>query len=145
MGDSVRRVDYFYAVTPNKPGEAARILGALAQEGVNLIGFSGFPQGKRAQLDFIPSDSAAFLQAAKRLKLKLSRKKTGFAIEGDDRPGALAELATKLAGAKINITAVDAVCAGGGRYGALLWVKSADLRKAAKKLGAGGQTAAAGA
>jgi hypothetical protein len=43
---------------------------------------------------------------------------------------------SKLADAGINITAIDAVAAGGGRYGAILWVKPAEVRKAAKALGA---------
>jgi hypothetical protein len=42
----------------------------------------------------------------------------------------------KLADAKINVTAIDAVSAGGGRYGAILWVKPKDVVKAAQALGA---------
>jgi hypothetical protein len=42
-----------------------------------------------------------------------------------------------LADAKINITALQAVCAGAGRYGALLFVKPRDVKKAAKALGVG--------
>jgi hypothetical protein len=42
----------------------------------------------------------------------------------------------KLAEAKINVTAIDAVCAGAGRYGAILWVAPRDVSKAAKLLGA---------
>lgn len=137
MPDTVRRVEYFYAIVSDKPGEAARILTALSRAGVNLTGFSGFPHGaRRSQLDFIPEDPAAFTRAAKQAGLKLSKKKVGFLIQGDDHSGAVADVASKLAGAGINVTAVDAVCAGAGRYGALLWVKSPDLRRAAKLLGA---------
>lgn len=42
----------------------------------------------------------------------------------------------KLGDAKVNVTAVDAVCAGAGRYGAILWVASKDVSRAAKVLGA---------
>lgn len=137
MADAIRRVDYYYATVTDKPGEAARILGALREAGVNLLAFSGFPEGARkSQLDFIPEDAPAFTKAAKKAGVKLSARKSGFLIQGDDRPGAIAELACKLSAAKINITAVDAVCAGAGRYGALLWVKAKDLRKAARALGA---------
>jgi hypothetical protein len=137
MPDSIRRVDYYYAMAPDKPGEAARILGALSDAGVNLLAFTGFPHGgRRAQLDFMPENAAAFLRAARKAGLKLSARKTGFLIHGNDRPGALAAIVRKLGAAGINVTAVDAVCAGGGRYGALLWVKQPDLRRAAKVLGA---------
>ena len=137
MPDTVRRVDYYYATVPDKPGEAARILQAIHQAGINLLGFSGFPSGaRRSQLDFIPEDPAAFARTAKAARLKLSRKKTGFLIQGDDRPGVVAQIAARLGQAGINVTAVDAVCAGAGRYGALLWVKAPDIRRAAKLLGA---------
>ena len=33
------------------------------------------------------------------------------------------------------VTAADAVCAGAGRYGAILWVKPRDVKKAAAVLG----------
>src|SRR6266581_1989198 len=38
--------------------------------------------------------------------------------------------------ANINVTAVTGVCAGMGRYGAILWVKPGDVNKAATTLGA---------
>jgi len=136
MTDTIRRVDYFYILTPNRPGEAARALKALKDAGINLLAFSGFPKGRRAQLDFIPADPAALVKAAKRAGWKLSAKKSCFLIQGEDRPGAVADILTKLANAKINVTAVDAVCAGADRYGAILWVKPPDLKRAAKALGA---------
>jgi len=136
MAESIRQVDYYYAVTPNKPGEACRILDTLKAAGVNLLAFSGFPSGRRAQLDFIPENPAAFVRAARAAKLKLSARKKGFLIQGDDRPGALCSILAELAKARINVTAVDAACAGGRRYGAILWVKSLDHKRAAKLLGA---------
>lgn len=137
MAADIRKVDYYYVVVPDKPGEGARILSALANAGVNLLAFCGFPEARKAQLDFVPEDGAAFVKAAKAAGLKLSKKKTAFLIQEGDRPGAVADLMGKLAGAKVNVTAIQAACAGAGRYGALLWVKPADLRKAAKALGLG--------
>ncbi len=67
--------------------------------------------------------------------MKLSDKKTAFLVEGDDRIGAAAGVLDKLAAAKINVTALDAVRGGGGRYGAIIWVKPGDVDKAAKALG----------
>lgn len=136
MADEVRRVNYYVTTVSNKPGEASRILTALKDAGVNLIAFSGFPYARQAQIDLIPENDTVFKQAAKSARLKASAKKTGFLIQGDDRPGALAELTSKLAGAGINITSLQAVCAGSGRYGGLFWVKPEDVRKAAKVLGA---------
>ncbi len=136
MSDTIRKVVYYKTEVPNKPGEGARILGALKAGGVNLLAFSGFPSGRRAQMDFIPEDEAAFRQAAKKAGLKPGAKKTGFLVQGDDRVGAVSEIMAKVAEAKINITALDAIVAGGGRYGVIFWVKPDDVRKTAKLLGA---------
>lgn len=135
MAETITRIDYFYIETPNKPGEAARALNAIKESGINLLAFSGFPKGRRAQLDFIPADSAAFTKCAKKAGCTLSKKKSGFLIQGDDHVGALADVLSKLADANINVTAATAVCAGKNRYGAILWVKQPDLRRAAKVLG----------
>ncbi len=137
MADTISRADYFYIQTPNTPGEAARALSTLKDAGINLLAFSGFPKGRRSQLDFIPADPAAFMKVAKKAGWKLSARKTGFFIQGEDRTGAVADILGKLANAKINVTAIDAVCAGSGRYGAILWVKPPDLKRAAKALGLG--------
>jgi hypothetical protein len=102
---------------------------------VNLQAFSAFPEARRAQLDFLPSDAAAFVAVAKAAKIKVKGPKKAFLINGDDRVGAVAGICEKLGSAKINITAVDAVCAGAGRFGAILWVKPRDVKKAAAVLG----------
>jgi hypothetical protein len=136
MPDIVKRVQYFYTEVPDKPGEGTRILSLLKEAGVDLLAYSGFPKGRRAQLDFIPADVAAFRTAARKAKLTLVGPKTGFLIQGEDRPGVLAAIIAKLAAAQINVTACDAVAAGEGRYGAILWVKAQNVQKAARVLGA---------
>jgi predicted amino acid-binding ACT domain protein len=136
MPDEIRRIDYYYVIAPDKPGEGARMLRSLQEAGVNLVGISAFPHGaRRTQLDLIPADSVAFAKAAKAGGMKLSVKKSGFLIQGDDRPGAVADVMKQLAQANINVTSVQVFCAGAGRYGGMLWVKAPDRRKATKVLG----------
>jgi hypothetical protein len=134
--DTIRKVDYFSMETAHKIGEGARLLGALRDAGVDLLAFTGFPRGRRAQVDFIPADSAQFRTAARQLKLKVGARKTVFLVQGDDRPGAIAEICEKLAGAGINMIAMDAVATGNGRYGAIFWVDPRAVNKAAKVLAA---------
>jgi hypothetical protein len=136
MADTVQRVEYFYVQVPNKPGEGLRLLAALADGGINLLAFSGFPEARGSQLDFVPADAAAFRLFARKAKWKVTGPKRAFLISGEDRAGAVAEVHKKLAGARINVTAMDAVCAGGGRFGAILWVAPGDVAKAGKLLGA---------
>jgi hypothetical protein len=142
MADTVRLIEYFYVTAPDKPGEGARALKTLKDAGVNLLAFSGFPQGRRAQLDFVPADPAAFKEAAKKAKWKIVGPKRGFLVQGDDRVGAGADLLERLAAAKINVTAIDAVSVGDGRYGAIFWVAPRDVKKAASLLGASEHAAA---
>ena len=132
--DTIRKIEYFVTQVSDKPGEAARVLAAV--RGANLLAFTGFPSGRRAQLDFVPEDALAFKAAAKQSKLKIKAKQGGFLIQGDDRPGAVADLMQKLADAKINVTAIDGVTAGNGRWGAIFWVKTKDVNRTAKALGA---------
>ena len=136
MADTIRTVEYFYVQAPNKPGVGASLLAELKTAGVNLVAFSGFPSGRGAQIDFVPEDPAAFRAAARKAKWKVTGPKTGFLIEGDDRTGVMADLYERLAAARINITASDAVVAGAGRFGGILWVKPRDVNRTAKVLGA---------
>ncbi len=135
MEKTIRVVEYFYAMVPNKPGEAARMLNTLKDAGVNLLAFSGFPERRRSQLDFIPADAAAFKQAARQAKWKTVGPKKGFLVQGDDHVGAIADILDRLGAAKINVTAIDAVTAD-GRYGAIFWVAAKDVQKSAILLGA---------
>jgi hypothetical protein len=136
MADTVRLVDYFYVMAPQKPGVGAALLAELRRAGVNLLAFSGFPSGRGAQVDFVPEDAAAFRAVARKAKWKVTGPKRALLLEGDDRPGVIAEVMQKLADAKLNVTAIDALCAGAGRYGAIVWVAPRDVTKAARTLGA---------
>ncbi len=87
MADTIRVVDYFYIELSDRPGEGARALGVLREAGVHLNAFHGFPAGRRAQLDFVPSDPGAFKAAARMAKWKVTGPKKAFVIEGEDRTG----------------------------------------------------------
>ena len=136
MAESIRRVEYYYAVVADKPGSGAALLTTLQEAGVNLLAYLGFPSGRgRSQIDLVPENPAALKEAAKRAGLKLSRAKRAFLAEGDDRIGAVAEITRRLGEAKVNVTAACATVAGGGRYGMILWVPPASFARAAKVLG----------
>ncbi len=81
MAEEIRVVEHYSASILNKV-EGARVLAALRDAGVNLIAFWGYKHGAgRAQLEFIPEDSATFVAAAKQAKLRL-RKSTALYITG---------------------------------------------------------------
>jgi prephenate dehydratase len=134
MAARVRKVDYFYVMVPNTAGQGSKILSGLAAAGVNLLAFSGFPSRGKGQLDLIPENSAKFRRAAKKMKLKLSKRKTGFLMQGKDKVGAMTKTLATLAKAKISITAMDAVTSGNGRFAAIFWVKRNNVARTARLL-----------
>ena len=137
MADRVRKVNYCYVTVPGRAGHGAKVLAGLKDAGVNLRAFSGFPaKGGKAQLDLIAQDLAAVRRVARKEGWRVSATKKGFLIQGSDKVGAVHRHLQKLADKRINVTASDAVAAGKGRYGMLLWVKPKDFGRAAKTLNA---------
>jgi len=132
--DSIRKVGYYSILVPNTPGQTFRVLQTLVSAGINLMACNGFPRGRRAQIDVVPDDSRKFSSAVKKVGLTFQPRKTGFLLQGDDRPGALTEHLNKLAIARINVTAVEALSPGGGRWAAILWVKGTDVERAGRVL-----------
>ena len=130
MATTIRKLGYYSTKVSNRPGSGAKMLDALRLAGVNLLAFSGFPERGGAQVDFIPENDAAFRRAARKAGFKLSPRKTVFLVQGDDRPGALTAMTDRLAKARINLVALDAVCAGKKRFGAIFWVKKKDVARA---------------
>ncbi len=137
MADTVRGVEYYYVTVPDAPGEGQRILSALKESGVNLLGFLGFPLGGgQSQIDLVPEDPQSLRAAVEQASVTLSESKRAFLIQGDDRVGAVADITAKLAAANVNVTAATATAAGSGRFGMILWVAAADYETAAEALGA---------
>ena len=137
MADLIRTAQYFKVQIADKPGTLAGLLAPLREAGVNLLAVHAFPRSRRTQVDVVPEDPTAFKNIAKAHKLKVQGPKMCLLVEGDDRPGSLGDLADRLRLAKVNMTAVTGVAAGLGRFGAILWVKSGDVKKAAKVFGIG--------
>jgi hypothetical protein len=137
MADSVRKVRYSYVMVPNRAGTGAAVLARLREGGVNLLAYSGFPgSGGKAQIDLVTDDVAGLRRVAKKSGWRLSAVKKGFLVQGDDRIGTVHRHLAKLAKAKVSVVAADAVAAGKGRYGMILWVKAKDYVRAARALGA---------
>jgi len=135
MADQIRRVDYFYVEVPDKPGEGARVLGALREAGVDLLNFTAFPgAGGKAQLDLVTDNADALTKAAKTAGLTLSGRKQAFFVQGQNRAGAAAEVLRKLADAKVNVRAANG-SAGQGGVGMIVWAAPGDIAAAAKALG----------
>ena len=137
MSDRVKKVSYVYVMVPNRAGQGAGVLAALRRAAVNLLAFSAFPiGGGKAQVDLVSDDLSSIRRIARQNGWRLSKVKKGFVLQGDDRVGAVHRHLEKLAAAKVSVIASDAVSAGTGRYGMILWVKPKDYGRAARALGA---------
>lgn len=134
MSDTVRKVYHYATLVPNKPGQAFKVLATLVSAGINLLACTGTPRGRLAQIDVVPDDTRKFNAAIKKGKLKFTPKKAGFLIQGEDRPGALADNLKLLADQGINVAAIDGLSAGAGRWGAILWVDPRDVNRAGRIL-----------
>ena len=136
MADAIRKVEYFSILVPNAPAKAFGVLSTLVSAGINLLACSGVPRGRRAQIDVVPDDSRKFKSAVKKAGLAFTPEKSGFMIQGADRPGALSEHLQKLGEKGINVTGIDSLSTGEGRWGAIIWVDDDAVRRAANILGA---------
>jgi hypothetical protein len=136
MADRIETASYFRVMVPQRAGEGAKLLGALADAGVDLRAVHAFPAGREAQVDVVPANPAAFRRAARRAGVRLGAPKKCFLVTGDDRVGAVARVMKRLGAAGVNATATTALSAGKKRYAVILWVKPAAQRKAARALGA---------
>ena len=135
--DELFRIEYYACMAEDKPGEGATLGRKLAQEGVNLYALSAFPAASgKTQVDLVPENHDQLAKAAKKHGITLSGPKTCFLIQGTDRTGALGEVLGRLGGAGINVRATLGVCAGGKRYGGIVWVAPGDVESAARALGA---------
>jgi len=130
MADLIRTAQYFKVKIADKPGALACMLAPLGEAGVNLLAVHAFPQSRRTQVDVLPEDLATFKNTVKPLKWKMQGPKMCFPVNGDDRPGGLADLTAQLSSA-----AVTGRTAGQGRFGVILWGKPRDVSKAAKVFG----------
>jgi hypothetical protein len=117
----------------SKPGVLAKISQALAGAGVNITAICAAETAGRGKIRMVVSDPARAKEALKAAKLRPGEEQA-LMLTLEDRPGALARVAAKLAAAKINIKCAYATTGGmSGSATVVLSVSNAD--KAASVLG----------
>jgi hypothetical protein len=138
MTTEIIKMDYRYIILDDEPSAAAAALETLWEEGISLVGVSEFPHGPgKTQLDLIAHNDRALAKTAAEMGLTMSHVKTGFLIRGEGTPApVVSDILRRLAGAHIPVTSLQAVSAGAGRFGAMLWVKARDVDEAARVLNA---------
>ncbi|MCX5714884.1 MAG: ACT domain-containing protein [Candidatus Omnitrophica bacterium] len=88
----------------NKVGVLADISKILAHEGINILAISGYAiSDDKAIIRFVSEDNAGALKILKRIGYGLIKQGEVVVVDLENRPGALREVAVKLATAKIDI------------------------------------------
>jgi hypothetical protein len=135
MAFEIRRVDYFYATVPDRPGEAYKLLQALSEQGIDLLAFTAVPVGpSRTQLALFPADDRALQTVAGKAGLALDGPHPALLVQGDDELGALAGIHARLYEADVNVYAASGVGDGRGGFGYLIYVRPEDYDRAVSAL-----------
>ncbi len=135
MSYKIRRLNYYYAITQDKPGEAHKILSILADVGINQLAFNVMQMGpERSQITLFPDDASLLENVAKKAGLNLDGPYQAILVQGSDELGALIEVHEKLHDANINIASSTAIADGNGSYGYLIYVRPNEYEKAAEVL-----------
>jgi len=116
----------------SKPGVLANVAGVLGKAGVNIDGLCAVETAGRGKIRLLVSDAAKAEAAMKAAKIRCGREEA-ISVSLENRPGALAEAAQKLAQAKVNIKCAYATAGGAGQVTVVFTVSS--LAKAVAALG----------
>jgi hypothetical protein len=115
----------------SKPGVLAQVTSALARAGVNITAIcAGEASGGRGKLRLVVDDPGRATEALQAAKLRVAREEA-LALTLENRPGALAEVAEKLARARVNIKCAYATTSGSGPAQVVLTVSNAAKAAAA--------------
>ena len=120
-----------HVVTPNEPGLLGRVLGTLANAGVNLRALSVFTKDAEGHFLLITSDNKKAETALRSLGYKV-KSRQALVVEISDRIGAGAEIGALLGNAVIDIESCYGSTAGKGR--ALLIFQTNNNKKAYETL-----------
>ncbi len=116
----------------NKPGSLARVCEALAAAKINIVAFSTNDTVDHTVVRLVVNDPRRALALFEEHGALVVESEV-LLIPGDNKPGSLAAIATRLAGAKINIEYAYCATAPQAKNG-LLILRASNCKKALKVL-----------
>ena len=90
----------------NTPGALALVAAAISDAGVNIAGVTCVGSGERAELHILVPHAEAAKHSLAISHLGISREREVVVVDVEDRPGVLADLTRKIAGAGVNLDLV---------------------------------------
>jgi len=137
LGDSLPGMEWrmmpdFSIELPDRPGELARLASRFREADVSLLGIWGYGGAGRARFFCVPERADQFRNFVDSTDLEVCEGTTFF-ISGVDHGGALVERLDQIAGAGINLQAIEAVRLG-DQFGCFLWAHADDWGRIAEVL-----------
>ena len=123
----VEEENELHVITPNEPGILGRVLGTMANAGINVKSLCAFSRDKKGHFLLITADNKKAEKALRTLGYKVKTNKV-ITAEIGDRIGAGAEIGALLGNAVIDIEYCYGTSAGLGR--AVLVFKTNNQKKA---------------
>src|SRR5215207_1432458 len=90
----------------NSPGALAEVAAAISDAGVNIAAATCIGTGERAELHILVPHAEAAKHSLAISHVAVSREREVVVVDVEDRPGVLADLARKIAGAGVNLDLV---------------------------------------
>jgi hypothetical protein len=90
----------------NEPGALARVTTAISDAGVNLAAATCTGPGETADLHILVKHAEAARRVLERAGLNVIDEREVVVVEAEDKPGALADLAHRVAEAGVNLDLV---------------------------------------
>jgi deoxyribonuclease V len=87
----------------DRPGSLAAAAQALGSAGINIAGTVGYPTEGKGMLHVLVEDAAAARRALEGAGLRVREERDVIVTDIEDRPGALGEIATRVADAGVNL------------------------------------------
>jgi hypothetical protein len=128
---NVRLQTELHVITPNEPGILGRVLGTLANSGVNLLALQARSVKTKGVFLLLTSDNKKAEKCLKALGYEVTSNEV-LTVQMDDRVGAGAEIGALLGNAVIDIDYCYGSSAGMGK--ALLVFRTSDNKKALETL-----------
>lgn len=93
-------------VLEDRPGTLAALGEALGKAGINIEGACGFPSEGKGVAHVLVEDAAAARRALQQVGLQVQAERDVIVMDIPDRPGALGQIARKVANAGVNVDVV---------------------------------------
>ena len=90
----------------NTPGALAQVAAAISDAGVNIAAATCVGPGDRAELHILVPHAEPVKHALAISHLAVTREREVVVVDVEDRPGVLADLTRKIAGAGVNLDVV---------------------------------------